>query len=84
MPFEKPTYLHTTGMYALTRNPVYLSMVMILFGTAILFGAITCFVFPFLFIPLMNVLFISHEEKNLEKKFGAKYLAYKKKVPRWI
>jgi protein-S-isoprenylcysteine O-methyltransferase Ste14 len=37
-----------------------------------------------IFALLMEVVFIRVEERMLEKKFGANWLAYKDKVRRWI
>ena len=83
-PFEQSSELVTYGLYRFTRNPMYLSMVMTLFGLAIFLGSIT----PFLLIPVFILLiqrnFIIHEERGLEETFGEKYKNYKALVRRWI
>ena len=63
---------------------MYLGMLAILLGTAIFLGSITVLIPPVVFIIIIERLFIPVEEKNLEKKFGNKYLEYKKRVRRWI
>jgi len=83
-PFEDPTELETTGPYKISRNPMYLGMVLALFGGAISFGSVTAFIFPVLYIFAMNTVFIVPEEENLEKIFGKKYMEYTKQVRRWI
>ncbi len=74
----------TSGLFKISRNPIYLGMLLILLGEAILLGSIITFIFPLLFIISTNVAVIPIEEKMLEKRFGKKYLDYKNKVGRWI
>jgi len=83
-PYEKPSILIVSGPFRFSRHPMYLGMVVILLGVAVLLGSLTTFIFPIIFIILMQILFIPTEEKNLEIAFGYKYLDYKKKVRRWI
>jgi protein-S-isoprenylcysteine O-methyltransferase Ste14 len=79
-----PNVLITSRFFRFSRNPNYLGMAITLFGVSILAGSFVTFIFPILFIILTNILVISIEERNLEKKFGKKYLRYKRQVRRWI
>ena len=81
---EKPKKLVTLGLLRISRNPNYLGMAVTLFGVAILLGSLIAFIFPISFIIWTNSSVIPLEEKNLEKAFGKKYLAYKKRVRKWI
>ena len=83
-PFDESTHMVTEGMYQLTRNPMYLGMVVILLGIALLFGTLTPFIPIPIFIWLIQTIFISHEENTLEKTFGDKYREYKDRVRRWL
>jgi len=83
-PYKMPSKLVTYGLFRFTRNPTYLGMALELIGVAILLGSITPFIFPIIFIILTDRLVIPLEERNLEKKFGKKYLDYKARVGRWI
>lgn len=83
-PYEKPTFLITSGPFLFSRHPMYLGMASILLGSAVMLQSLITFIFPFIFIIIMEVLFIPKEEKSLEKVFGKKYLDYKKRVRRWI
>ncbi len=83
----KPTNtegLVTAGLYKITRNPMYVGLLVILFGYAIWLGSLT----PFLILPvfywLITSMQIKPEERILEKKFGEEYLDYKNKVKRWL
>lgn len=78
------TSLQTTGIYAITRNPMYL-------GLAILYLGITCFVgnwWNLILLPLLLVIIqeyiIKPEEKYLAIEFETEFEAYKNKVRRWI
>jgi len=83
-PGEKSIKLITSGPFKLSRHPMYLGMMAILLGTAIIHGSLIGFVFPIIFIILIEILFIPMEEKNMERVFGKKYLEYKRKTRRWI
>jgi len=83
-PHEVPVKLLVSGPFRMSRHPMYLGMTSILLGVAILLGSLVTFIFPMIFVVVMEIVFIPLEEKNLEKNFGEKYLAYKKKVRRWI
>jgi len=79
-----PNKLVTSGPFRFSRNPNYLGMALLLFGIAILLGNLSAFISPMLFVVLIDIFVIPVEEKNLEKKFGKKYLDYKNRVRRWF
>ena len=83
-PFEESTVVVTTGMFRFTRNPMYLGMVVALLGVAILFGSLVTFLPVPVFAAIIHFQFIVPEERFMEELFGAEYLAYKRKVRRWI
>ncbi len=81
--FENKTKLVTSGMFSISRNPIFLFLLVSLVGLFfILPNAVT---FAVLFAAYL-VLHISMrlEEDFLQKQHGATYLAYKKKVPRLV
>ena len=83
-PHESPTALVTSGPFRLSRHPMYVGMLAILLGGAILLGSVVTFAFPILFAILMETVLIRLEERNLEETFGERYLDYRRKVRRWI
>ena len=83
-PLEGTAALITGGVFRVSRHPMYLGMVLILLGIAVLLGSLTPYVVVFAFAFLMDIVFIRFEEAKLEETFGEAYLEYKKKVRRWI
>lgn len=81
---EVPKKFVTTGLFRISRNPIYLGMIVALFGEAVFLGSLVSFILPVLFAILINIFNVAFEEKIMEKKFGKKYLDYKKTVRRWI
>jgi protein-S-isoprenylcysteine O-methyltransferase Ste14 len=76
--------LQTTGIYSLTRNPMYLSLLLMYLGMAFIFGNWwTLILVPLLFI-LITYRIIMPEERYLARAFGEEYAAYKSRVRRWI
>ena len=83
-PFEESDALLIDGFYRITRNPMYLGLVIILIGVAILLGTLAAFIpIPF-FAVLIQQQFILKEEVMLAEKFGDQYVEYKQSVRRWI
>jgi protein-S-isoprenylcysteine O-methyltransferase Ste14 len=82
---RKPTTeIVTSGVFQVSRNPIYLGMVLLCLGVAFLADSLW---FLALCAPLAIILqkgVIEPEEAYLEQKFGDKYLRYKAKVRRWL
>ena len=79
-----PRVLIVSGLFRVSRNPLYLGMFFILIGEAVLLGSVVSFVLPLFFIVGTSVWVVPIEERNLERRFGKKYLVYKKRVGRWV
>ena len=83
-PHLKPSTLITSGPFSVSRHPMYLGMAAVLLGVAVIHGTISGFISPVIYVVIMDMLFISVEEKNLRDVFGARYADYVRKVRRWI
>ena len=81
---EKASALVTTGIYCFTRNPMYLGGALILAAQAFLASNYLAFLAVVVFVVYISRFQIQPEERILENKFGADYLAYKQKVRRWF
>ena len=78
------TSLVTTGVFAFSRNPMYLGLLLFLFGFALQVNVVGGIPLMFLFVLYMNVFQILPEERALSQIFGEEYREYSKKVRRWI
>jgi protein-S-isoprenylcysteine O-methyltransferase Ste14 len=81
---ETASTLVVAGVYRLTRNPMYLGLLLLLLGWAAFLANTLAFVFPAVYVPLMNRLQILPEEKALAEKFGTGFTAYSSQVRRWL
>ncbi|MGI9318757.1 MAG: methyltransferase family protein [bacterium] len=81
---ERTTNLITKGVYAWSRNPIYVVDVLLLLAWAIWLGNWINLLMPVVFIFLITELQIKSEENMLNNKFGDAYLQYKQRVRRWI
>ena len=84
IPFKSSSVLITNKLYLYTRNPMHLGMLIILLGTGLIHSNLGTIFIAFLFIPIMNVRVIKHEEIMLEVKFTERYKSYKNRVRRWV
>lgn len=76
--------LQTNGIYAITRNPMYIGLLLIYTGVALLKGNWWTVLFIPVIIMIIQSFVIKKEEQYLERAFGSSYTAYKEKVRRWI
>lgn len=76
--------LVTSGVYRLTRNPMYLGVLLVLIGWGMLLGNMLALICAFLFVPYINRYQIQPEERQLEDKFGEAFTTYKTQVRRWL
>ena len=73
-----------SGIYRLSRNPMYLGMFIILLGWSIYLANLLSFVFLPVFVFYMNHFQITPEERVLSEKFGTEFDRYCNEVRRWI
>jgi protein-S-isoprenylcysteine O-methyltransferase Ste14 len=81
---ESATTLVTSGVYAWTRNPMYLGLSLLLLGWAINLGTLTPLVLAPLFVPLIRHVQVRPEEQALQARFGQDYARYCQSVNRWF
>lgn len=76
--------LVTTGIYRISRNPMYLGFLLILTGWALLAGNWIAVALVPLFVLVLNKLQIEPEERILAEHFGDAFRAYKERTRRWL
>lgn len=83
-PFGAPTRLITGGAYRISRNPMYLSLVLVYLGATVLYGAIWPLLLLAAPLAVLTRFVIPQEEARLHHAFGAAYAAYCTRVRRWL
>ena len=83
-PRRPTTALVRDATYRITRNPMYLGMLISYTGLFIFFQNLWFILFLPILVWLFTTWVIIPEEKYLEQKFGAEYLDFKARVRRWI
>jgi protein-S-isoprenylcysteine O-methyltransferase Ste14 len=81
---DSTSALVSSGIYGLTRNPMYLGFLLVLVGWAAFLSNAAALVGPVAFVLYMNRFQISPEERALSALFGAEFSAYKSRVRRWL
>lgn len=76
--------LVTSGPFQYTRNPMYLSLVILSLGVAIWIGAWPMFLAPIATFATANWGHIPFEEAKMRRQYGEAYDAYTRKVRRWV
>ena len=83
-PVDPPRHLVVRGLYRYVRNPMYVSVVTILIGEAILFLSTRVLIEAGVFSGLAYLFVVFYEEPVLRRQFGDPYERYLNKVGRWI
>jgi protein-S-isoprenylcysteine O-methyltransferase Ste14 len=76
--------LQTRGIYSVTRNPMYMGLLILYCGIAMFEGNWWTIIFIPVIIIIVQAYVIRGEENYLQRAFGEEYFAYRKKVRRWI
>ncbi len=84
LPWTPTNTILERGPYRLTRNPMYLTMVLVCIGFAIILWNVWILILTPVCAWILNQFAIKPEEAYLERAFGESYRAYKRRVRRWI
>jgi protein-S-isoprenylcysteine O-methyltransferase Ste14 len=76
--------LVTSGPFRLSRNPMYLSLVLFTLGVAFWVGTWPMFLAPIAIFATTNWAHIPFEEAKMHRQFGPDFEAYARRVRRWI
>jgi protein-S-isoprenylcysteine O-methyltransferase Ste14 len=83
-PWDATSKLVAVGPYRYTRNPMITGVCSILMGEALVTGSWRVALWAATFIAFNQAYFLMVEEPGLERRFGDRYVEYKRQVPRWI
>ena len=81
---SRASSLVTTGIFRLSRNPIYLGDLLVLAALAVWLGNVVNLLLLLPFVWTINRFQIIPEERALADRFGASYVAYCARVRRWL
>lgn len=83
-PLEESSFLILSWPYTISRNPIYLCMIIFLVGWCLWLQSISSLLIVIIFSAWIHYRFVLQEETMLEKTFGQFYLTYKSYTRRWL
>ncbi len=83
-PIAPPQRLVVTGLYRYVRNPMYVAVVSVTVGQALLFGDGRLLWYGALVWLAFHLFVVVYEEPILQQKFGMEYESFRTNVPRWV
>jgi protein-S-isoprenylcysteine O-methyltransferase Ste14 len=83
-PLFPTRHLVVKGFYRYVRNPMYVAVVAVILGQAVLFGNVRVFEYALIAWLVAHLFVVTYEEPTLRKTFGAEYESFCANVPRWI
>jgi protein-S-isoprenylcysteine O-methyltransferase Ste14 len=83
-PIAPPQALVVRGLYTVVRNPMYVGVLLVLLGEAIVFESALLLAYAALMFLVFHSFVLLYEEPTLQRQFGAAYEHYRHTVPRWL
>lgn len=83
-PIAPPARLVVSGLYRYVRNPMYVAVIALVFGQALILGNSALLVYAFITWLAFHVFVVAYEEPALRRQFGTSFDAYRAHVPRWL
>ena len=83
-PIAPTKFLVVSGLHRYVRNPMYLGVLLVILGEAVLFRSPLLAAYAAFFCVAVNLFVILYEEPTLRRQFGESYEEYRRTVPRWI
>jgi protein-S-isoprenylcysteine O-methyltransferase Ste14 len=83
-PMDPPKELVVRGLYQYVRNPMYVGVLSLLLGEALLFASRVLLQYAGVVFVMFYLFVVFYEEPVLKQKFGPSYMRYCQSVPRWV
>lgn len=83
-PIAPTQHLVVTGLYRFVRNPMYVAVLGLIVGQALLFQSLTLGAYGAAMWLIFHAFVFFYEEPTLRRSFGDEYDRYSKAVPRWL
>ncbi len=81
---ENASAVVSSGIYGVTRNPMYVAMTLLLLSWALYLGNAWLLMGPLAFVLFITRYQIIPEERAMSARFGSAYASYKARVRRWL
>ena len=78
------TSLVSTGVYSVSRNPIYLGMLLVMLGLGVALSSPAALALSVVFVLYLDRFQIEPEERALSTILGQQYSAYQTRVRRWL
>lgn len=82
-PIAAPERLVVGGLYRYVRNPMYVAVLTVIVGQALILGQLVLLAYAAAFWVITAAFVRWYEEPALTRRFGADYEAYRRAVPAW-
>jgi protein-S-isoprenylcysteine O-methyltransferase Ste14 len=83
-PWAPPERFVERGSYRFVRSPMYLGVILLILGQALLLGREILFAWAVVAWLIFEVSLVTWEEPGLRRRFGESYEDYQRRVRRWI
>jgi protein-S-isoprenylcysteine O-methyltransferase Ste14 len=83
-PWSPPARLVEVGLYRRTRNPMYISVILVLLGWAVSFASAGLYVYAAAVAVAFHLRVVFGEEPRLARNYGDRWREYARRVPRWL
>ena len=83
-PIDAPRVLVSGGLYRYTRNPMYVGVLTVIGGWAVLYRDARLVLYALVVWTCFHLFTVLYEEPHLAGEFGEQYAAYCSRVPRWL
>lgn len=83
-PIDAPQELVIQGLYRWSRNPMYVNVVLVVFGQAMILESLTVLAYGIVLWAAFHTFVRWYEEPRLARQFGGPYERYRAAVPRWL
>lgn len=83
-PVAPPRHLVINGPYRWVRNPMYVAVLAMTLGQALVLGSVVVLLYAALLALAFHLFVTLYEERALTERFGEEYAAYRRRVSRWL
>lgn len=84
LPLDAPRHLVTTGLFAVTRNPIMAAELLVIWAEALYLASLGVALYAVAISIAAHLMVLRVEEPELRERFGESFEEYCRNVPRWF